>query len=99
MLPRCAVFPRQLSACGSPNRQSIETISDIVSSLLYLSVSPEELLTQDLQTLLRQNEVKRVIIRKLLKNLSAMPIDELIQVNEVVNRGMVTAQNQEAMSS
>lgn len=76
-----------------PYRQSIETISDIVSSLLYLSVTPEELLTEDLQGLLRKNEVKRVIIRKLLKNLSAMPIDDLIKVNEYVHR--VTESQQE----
>jgi transcriptional regulator with XRE-family HTH domain len=69
-----------------PYRQSIETISDLISSLLYLSVSPEQLLQEDLQALLRRNEVKRVIIKKLLKDLSAMPIDDLIVVNDYVHR-------------
>jgi len=69
-----------------PYRQSIETISDLISSLLYLSVSPEQLLGEDLQGLLRKNEVKRVIIKKLLKDLSAMPIDSLIVVNDYVHR-------------
>jgi hypothetical protein len=39
-----------------------------------------------LQALLRRNEVKRVIIKKLLKDLSAMPIDDLIVVNDYVHR-------------
>lgn len=69
-----------------PYRQSIETISDLISSLLYLSVSPEQLLSEDLQGLLRKNEVKRVIIKKLLKDLSAMPIDDLIVINDYVHR-------------
>ena len=69
-----------------PYRQSIETISDLISSLLYLSVTPEQLLQEDLQALLRRNEVKRVIIKKLLKDLSAMPIDDLIVVNDYVHR-------------
>jgi transcriptional regulator with XRE-family HTH domain len=69
-----------------PYRQSIETISDLISSLLYLSVTPEQLLQEDLQALLRRNEVKRVIIKKLLKDLSAMPIDNLIVVNDYVHR-------------
>jgi transcriptional regulator with XRE-family HTH domain len=69
-----------------PYRQSIETISDLISSLLYLSVTPEQLLAEDLQGLLRKNEVKRVIIKKLLKDLSAMPIDDLIVINDYVHR-------------
>jgi transcriptional regulator with XRE-family HTH domain len=69
-----------------PYRQSIETISDLISSLLYLSVTPEQLLSEDLQGLLRKNEVKRVIIKKLLKDLSAMPIDDLIVINDYVHR-------------
>jgi len=69
-----------------PYRQSIETISDLISSLLYLSVTPEQLLAEDLQGLLRKNEVKRVVIKKLLKELSAMPIDDLIVVNDYVHR-------------
>ncbi len=69
-----------------PYRQSIETISDLISSLLYLSVRPEQLLTEDLQSLLRKNEVKRVIIKKLLNDLSAMPIDDLIVINDYVHR-------------
>ncbi|MDP2359944.1 MAG: helix-turn-helix transcriptional regulator [bacterium] len=79
-----------------PYRQSIETISELISSLLYLAVTPEQLLLEDLQTLLRKNEVKRVIIKKLLKDLSAMPIDNLIVVNDYVHR---VAENQGVASS
>jgi transcriptional regulator with XRE-family HTH domain len=69
-----------------PYRQSIETISELISSLLHLSVSPDSLLNEDLQGLLRKNEVKRVVIKKLLRELSAMPINDLLVVDDYVRR-------------
>jgi transcriptional regulator with XRE-family HTH domain len=69
-----------------PYRQSIETIAELISSLLYLTITPDQLLNEDLQALLRKNEVKRVIIKKLLKDLSTMPIDSLIVVNDYVHK-------------
>ncbi len=69
-----------------PYRQSIETIAELISSLLHLAVTADQLLGEDLQALLRKNEVKRVVIKKLLKELSAMPINDLIVVNDYVHR-------------
>lgn len=69
-----------------PYRQSIETISELISSLLYITITPEQLVGDDLQALLRKNEVKRVIIKKLLRDLSAMSIDSLIVVNDYVHK-------------
>ena len=69
-----------------PYRQSIETISELISSLLHLSVTPDSLLNEDLQALLRKNEVKRVVIKKLLRELSAMPINDLLVVDDYVRR-------------
>ncbi len=86
---QCGVSKATVSmwlAGRKPYRQSIETISELISSLLHLAVSPEELVNEDLQGLLRKNEVKRVVIKKLLRELSAMPIDDLIVVNDYVHR-------------
>jgi predicted transcriptional regulator len=69
-----------------PYRQSIEMMADIISGLLFIHVNAEQLVSEDLQAFLRRNEVKQVVVRNLLKEFSALPIEKLIQANDMVHR-------------
>ena len=69
-----------------PYRQSIETIADLFSDLLHLSISADQLLAEDLPGLLRKNAVKRVVIKKLVRKLGAMPIEDLVRISDQVSR-------------
>jgi transcriptional regulator with XRE-family HTH domain len=69
-----------------PYSQSIETMADIFSALLFVHVSSDLLVSEDLQVYLRRNEVKQVVMRSLFRELSALPIEKLIQANEIVHR-------------
>lgn len=77
-----------------PYRQSIETIADYFSDLLYMGISAEELLSEDIPELLRRNAVKRVLVQKLVRELRQMPLENLVQVSEQVQGAGRTRQDQ-----
>ncbi len=67
-----------------PYRQSIETIAEYFSDLLYLDISAAELMQEEIPELLRRNAVKRVLVQKLVRDLRQMPLENLVQVSEQV---------------
>jgi transcriptional regulator with XRE-family HTH domain len=84
---KCGVSKATVSmwlAGRKPYRQSIEVIANLISSLLFIKVTPEDLMEQDINKLLRQNEVKIFVIRKLVVSLSDLSVEELVALNEYV---------------
>ncbi len=89
MAKQCGVSKATVSMWLSgrkPYRQSIETMADAISDLLFVHVSPKQLTMEDLQSHLRRNEVKQVVVRSLLRELSALPMEKLIQANDLVHQ-------------
>lgn len=80
-----------------PYRQSIEVISDLISSLLFIKILPDELMNKDIKKILRQNEVKIFYLRKLIRDLSDLTVEDLGRLNDYVQRVVEKEANTEIL--
>ncbi len=80
-----------------PYRQSIEVISELISSLLFIKITPDAIQNEDIKRILRMNEVKIVIIRKMIRDLSDLNMEDLVTLNEYVQRVIEGESNTERL--